>query len=290
MPDFEVGKAAVVPAARRAPAGRRPCAATTRSSCRPTARAGCTRRPGCSTARCPATTSRTSPRSATRCTASRPTRPARCSRGRTTTPNPSGDEPGAEVFPYVFTTYRLTEHHTAGGMSRWQPYLVRAAAGVLLRGLPGAGPRARAGAPRLGHDRQRPHRDRGAGAGHRAGRPRCRSAAGRSTRSACRTTGASVARQWSAATRPTTCSGSPSTRTSTSRSPRWPPATSSRAADRAGPALLEYVEDYRRRAGITPRHRATSSGPRRSGPTAPPRVRMADLTAAERKDEGDSWR
>ena len=36
---------------------------------------------------------------------------------------PSGDEPGAEVFPYVFTTYRLTEHHTAGGMSRFQPYL-----------------------------------------------------------------------------------------------------------------------------------------------------------------------
>jgi formate dehydrogenase major subunit len=31
--------------------------------------------------------------------------------------------PGNDVFPYVFTTYRLTEHHTAGGMSRWQPYL-----------------------------------------------------------------------------------------------------------------------------------------------------------------------
>ena len=30
---------------------------------------------------------------------------------------------GTEVFPYVFTTYRLTEHHTAGGMSRWLPYL-----------------------------------------------------------------------------------------------------------------------------------------------------------------------
>ena len=29
----------------------------------------------------------------------------------------------SEVFPYVFTTYRLTEHHTAGGMSRWLPYL-----------------------------------------------------------------------------------------------------------------------------------------------------------------------
>jgi formate dehydrogenase major subunit len=36
---------------------------------------------------------------------------------------PSGDEPGTEVFPYVATTNRLTEHHTAGGMTRWQPYL-----------------------------------------------------------------------------------------------------------------------------------------------------------------------
>jgi formate dehydrogenase major subunit len=36
---------------------------------------------------------------------------------------PGGSEPGAEVFPYVLTTYRLTEHHTAGGMSRWSPYL-----------------------------------------------------------------------------------------------------------------------------------------------------------------------
>ncbi|PRY20172.1 formate dehydrogenase major subunit [Pseudosporangium ferrugineum] len=37
--------------------------------------------------------------------------------------NPSGDEPGSQVFPYALTTYRLTEHHTAGGMSRWLPYL-----------------------------------------------------------------------------------------------------------------------------------------------------------------------
>lgn len=36
---------------------------------------------------------------------------------------PSGTEPGADVYPFVATTYRLTEHHTAGGMSRWQPYL-----------------------------------------------------------------------------------------------------------------------------------------------------------------------
>lgn len=36
---------------------------------------------------------------------------------------PSAGEPGADVFPFIFTTYRLTEHHTAGGMSRFLPYL-----------------------------------------------------------------------------------------------------------------------------------------------------------------------
>ncbi|GAA1859603.1 molybdopterin-dependent oxidoreductase [Brevibacterium marinum] len=36
---------------------------------------------------------------------------------------PGAGTPGSEVYPYVFTTYRLTEHHTAGGMSRWLPYL-----------------------------------------------------------------------------------------------------------------------------------------------------------------------
>jgi formate dehydrogenase major subunit len=37
--------------------------------------------------------------------------------------HPVDGEPGAEVFPYVMTTYRLTEHHTAGAMSRRLPYL-----------------------------------------------------------------------------------------------------------------------------------------------------------------------
>ena len=32
-------------------------------------------------------------------------------------------EPGSDVYPYVMTTYRLTEHHTAGGMTRFTPYL-----------------------------------------------------------------------------------------------------------------------------------------------------------------------
>ena len=36
---------------------------------------------------------------------------------------PSFGEPGADVYPFVATTYRLTEHHTAGAMSRWLPYL-----------------------------------------------------------------------------------------------------------------------------------------------------------------------
>jgi len=36
---------------------------------------------------------------------------------------PSDSAPGSQVYPYVATTYRLTEHHTAGGMSRWLPYL-----------------------------------------------------------------------------------------------------------------------------------------------------------------------
>jgi formate dehydrogenase major subunit len=37
--------------------------------------------------------------------------------------NPSNGAAGADVFPFVLTTYRLTEHHTAGGMSRTLPYL-----------------------------------------------------------------------------------------------------------------------------------------------------------------------
>jgi formate dehydrogenase major subunit len=37
--------------------------------------------------------------------------------------NPANGEEGSDVFPFVLTTYRLTEHHTAGGMSRTVPYL-----------------------------------------------------------------------------------------------------------------------------------------------------------------------
>ena len=37
--------------------------------------------------------------------------------------HPDPETPGAEVYPFSVTTYRLTEHFTAGGMSRWTPYL-----------------------------------------------------------------------------------------------------------------------------------------------------------------------
>src|SRR5207248_5691248 len=36
---------------------------------------------------------------------------------------PTDGQRGADRFPYVMTTYRLTEHHTAGGMSRSVPHL-----------------------------------------------------------------------------------------------------------------------------------------------------------------------
>jgi len=36
---------------------------------------------------------------------------------------PTPGQPGSGVYPYVVTTYRLTEHFTAGGMTRWVPYL-----------------------------------------------------------------------------------------------------------------------------------------------------------------------
>ena len=37
--------------------------------------------------------------------------------------HPARGDAGADAFPFVLSTYRLTEHHTAGGMSRTVPYL-----------------------------------------------------------------------------------------------------------------------------------------------------------------------
>ena len=165
--------------------------------------------------------------------------------------NPSAGTPGADVFPYVFTTYRLTEHHTAGGMSRWLPLLSRAAAGVLLRGVAGAGEGARPRAPGLGDARQRPDGDRGAGHGHRPrraaegrrqGHPPDRPALPLGRRRRRRRQRRLRQRPVRAGARRATC---------TSRSRRSRPATSSPGARPRGEALLRLVEEYRSRAGIT---------------------------------------
>jgi formate dehydrogenase major subunit len=52
-----------------------------------------------------------------------PTRVDFADQGNMNAPGITGTEEQAAVYPYVFTTYRLTEHHTAGGMSRFLPYL-----------------------------------------------------------------------------------------------------------------------------------------------------------------------
>ena len=63
--------------------------------------------------------------------------PTRRVYGRADNPsNPSPPEPHGEVFPYVLTTARLTEHHTAGAMSRWLPYLAELQPGLFVEVSP----------------------------------------------------------------------------------------------------------------------------------------------------------
>ena len=73
-----------------------------------------------STARCRRTTSRRS-RPFDNLLYAQQCNPARMEWRRRDNPyhRPFGDP----RYPYVITTYRLTEHHTAGGMSRWLPWL-----------------------------------------------------------------------------------------------------------------------------------------------------------------------
>ena len=161
---------------------------------------------------------------------------------------PSGGEPGSEVFPYVSTTYRLTEHHTAGGMSRWLPYLSELQPEFFCEVSPELA--AERGLEHLGWATivtARTRSRRGCWSPTGCRRSPCRD--GGCTRSGCPTTGAATAS--APATRPTTC------RTS-SLDPNvhiqevkafacdirpGPPAA------RAGPGRAG--RDYQRRAGIT---------------------------------------
>jgi formate dehydrogenase major subunit len=50
--------------------------------------------------------------------------------------NPTAGDPGADVFPFAFMTYRIAEHHTAGGMSRFLPYLSELAPSLFVEVSP----------------------------------------------------------------------------------------------------------------------------------------------------------
>jgi Fe-S-cluster-containing dehydrogenase component len=59
--------------------------------------------------------------------------------GRRVRDNPYADSPGDPRYPHVLTTYRLTEHHTAGGMSRTLSHLAELQPEAVLRDLARAG-------------------------------------------------------------------------------------------------------------------------------------------------------
>jgi formate dehydrogenase major subunit len=101
------------------------------SSCGRTAWVGCSCRRAWSTARCRRTTSRSSRRSQSALQ--------------------TAEQPGVQIlegyrqplaklgdpkFPYVITTYRLTEHYLAGAMSRWLPWLTSCSPNFSSRSVP----------------------------------------------------------------------------------------------------------------------------------------------------------
>ena len=93
---------------------------TSHSSCMPMASAGFGCRSVWPTVRCRRTTSRSSRRYGIRCIHER--NRIRLLRTKDARGNEYATSPDAR-FPYVLTTYRLTEHHTAGGMSRTLSHL-----------------------------------------------------------------------------------------------------------------------------------------------------------------------
>ncbi len=106
--------------------------------------------------------------------------------------HPSDAGAAADVFPFVATTYRLTEHHTAGGMSRWQPYLSELQPEMFCEVSPSWPPNA--GSSTSGGPRSSPPAARSRpGSWSPIGSRACRFAAGGSTRWACPTTGGRTA-------------------------------------------------------------------------------------------------
>ncbi len=58
---------------------------------------------------------------------------------------------GDPEYPYLLTTYRLTEHHTAGGMSRWLAWLAELQPEMFCEVSPGVGRGEGLDQWRLGH-------------------------------------------------------------------------------------------------------------------------------------------
>ena len=205
--------------------------------------------------------------------------PVRKIYGRPDNPsNPSWPEAHREVFPYVFTAARLTEHHTAGGMSRQLPYLSELQPDAVRGGVTGARARARSAPPGLGvtsspagprwtpgcviTDRMAPLRVDGRVV-HQIWMPYHWGQTGLTTGDVVNDLMGVVAdpNVFIQESKVLTCDIRPG------RRPR-------------GPALLDYVAGYRRRAGITPetgtqilttgdgvrpRHTETAGRPRREG-------------------------
>ena len=229
---------------KRAPPGPTRSAGRTRSSCRPTARRGCSRRSGVADG--PHADALRAARVADAQPALRAAEATRRDAGCRTSVEPDQPEPERGL--------PLRLHHLpadrAPHRGRDEPHPavpLRAAARAVLRGVAAAGARARARERRLGDDHHRADRDRGAGAGDRpaavaaARRPR-----GRAGRAALPLGTATASRHGRLRQRPGQRHAGPQRlHPGQGRHLRHP----ARAADRAGPALTAYVEEYRRRAG-----------------------------------------
>jgi formate dehydrogenase major subunit len=154
----------------------------------------------------------------------------------------------SDVFPYAVTTYRLTEHHTAGGMSRTLPYLAELQPEFFVevspelaaeRGLVNGefatlvSARSAVEAKVLVTERMRPIRLRDGQVVHQIGMPYHWSYAGISTGDAANDLLGIVLdpNTHIQESKVSTCDIRPG------RRPR-------------GRELLEFVEDYRRRAGV----------------------------------------
>jgi formate dehydrogenase major subunit len=159
-----------------------------------------------------------------------------------------GNPPRSEVFPFAVTTYRLTEHHTAGGMSRTLPYLAELQPEFFvevspelaqLRGLTNGelatliSARSAIEAKVLVTERVRPIRLRDGTVVHQIGMPYHWAYSGISTGDSANDLLGIVLdpNTHIQESKAATCDIQPGPR------PR-------------GPALLAYVEEYRRRAGV----------------------------------------